>query len=102
LTEITAKELLSRIENDQAFAAELDSLKGDPNAVLAKVHDSGFDVTPEEVRAAFLDRYGDQLNSKQLEAIAAGQEGMDDGEAWAIIGGATAMGIAVGAAAAVV
>jgi predicted ribosomally synthesized peptide with nif11-like leader len=99
MSEKMAKAVLLRVEDDQAFAAELDALKANPDAVLTKVHAAGFDVTPEEVRAAFLDRYGDQLSPEQLQAVAAGGEGVPDEEAWAIIGAVSGMGIALGAAA---
>jgi hypothetical protein len=72
MTSAAAVEFLDRAEQDDAFAADLATVKDDPNLVLAKVRSYGFDVTPEEIRDAFLERYGVELTAEQLEAIAAG------------------------------
>jgi predicted ribosomally synthesized peptide with nif11-like leader len=74
MSDTAAREFLSRVEADQAFAAELEALKDDPSAVLAKVHAAGFDFSPDEVRAELLVRYGDQLRPEQLDDIAAGAD----------------------------
>jgi len=63
---------LDRVERDDAFATELEKLKEDPTAVLARVRDAGFDVSQVEVREAFLARYSEELNPDQLAQIAAG------------------------------
>jgi predicted ribosomally synthesized peptide with nif11-like leader len=65
---------LDRVEDDEDFAKELESLRGDPPAVIEKVHTAGFEVTPEEIREAFLERYGAELTEEQLDQIAAGAD----------------------------
>jgi predicted ribosomally synthesized peptide with nif11-like leader len=65
---------LDRVESDEAFARELESLRQDPAAALEKVHAAGFDATPDEVREAFLERYGAELTQEQLDQIAAGTD----------------------------
>ena len=67
-----ADALIERIEGDDEFARELESVRDDPDAVLGRVHAAGFDATPEEIREAFLDRYGAELTPEQLEQIAGG------------------------------
>jgi len=69
-----AEAFMDRVESDEAFAAELDSLKDDQAAVQAAVVAAGFDATPDEIRDAFVDRFGDQLTEEQLAAIAGGLE----------------------------
>jgi predicted ribosomally synthesized peptide with nif11-like leader len=73
MTTEAAMELLDRVASDKGFSAELASLKaGDPSPVLARVRAEGFDVTEDEVREAYLERYGSQLTTEQLEKVAAG------------------------------
>ena len=67
-----AEAFMDRVESDEAFAAELESLKDDQAAVQAAVVAAGFDATPEEIRDAFVDRFGDQLTDEQLATIAGG------------------------------
>jgi predicted ribosomally synthesized peptide with nif11-like leader len=96
VSQAQADAFLDRVESDQEFANELDSLKDDPPAVLDKLRAEGFDVAPEEVREAFLDRYGAELTPEQLEQIAAGvtdQEGL--------LLGVVAVGVVAAAAAAI-
>ena len=69
-----AEAFMNRVESDEAFAAELESLKDDQAAVQAAVVAAGFDATPDEIRDAFADRFGDQLTEEQLAAIAGGKE----------------------------
>ena len=75
---------LERVESDEPFALELEALKDNPNALYDKVKAAGFDAQPEEIRDAFVERYGAELTPDQLDQVAAG---MDD---------ATTMGIAAG------
>jgi predicted ribosomally synthesized peptide with nif11-like leader len=49
---------LERLESDESFAHELEAVKENPNAVYEKVKDAGFDARPEEIREAFVERYG--------------------------------------------
>ena len=72
-----AEAFMSRVESDEAFAAELESLKDDQAAVQAAVVAAGFDATPDEIRDAFVDRFGDELTEEQLAAIAGGLD-VDD------------------------
>ena len=84
-----AEAFMDRVESDEAFATELESLKDDQAAVQAAVVAAGFDATPDEIRDALEDRFGDHLTEEQLAAIAGG---LDDwqigliGAAPAIIG----------------
>jgi predicted ribosomally synthesized peptide with nif11-like leader len=72
MSEQEAVAFLERLERDEDLATKLSSLKDDPSAAFEEVRAEGFDVEPEEVRAAFLDRYGAELTPEQLEQIAAG------------------------------
>jgi predicted ribosomally synthesized peptide with nif11-like leader len=65
---------LDRVESDEDFAKELESLREDPPAVVERVHAAGFDAAPEEIREAFLERYGAELTQEQLDQIAAGTD----------------------------
>ena len=93
-----AEAFMNRVESDEAFAAELESLKDDQAAVQAAVVAAGFDATPEEIRDAFADRFGDQLTEEQLATIAGG---LDDwqigliGAAPLIVGGVVAAAAAI-------
>ena len=69
-----AEAFMNRVESDEAFAAELESLKDDQAAVQAAIVAAGFDATPEEIRYAFVDRFGDHLTEEQLAAIAGGAD----------------------------
>ena len=69
-----AEAFMNRVESDEAFAAELESLKDDQAAVQAAVVAAGFDATPDEIRDVFVDRFGNQLTEEQLAAIAGGKE----------------------------
>ena len=93
-----AEAFMNRVESDEAFAAELDSLKDDQAAVQAAVVAAGFDATPEEIRDAFADRFGDELTEEQLAAIAGG---LDDQQIVGIVVGVVGALPAVAAAAAI-
>ena len=67
-----AEAFMNRVESDEAFAAELESLKDDQAAVQAAVVAAGFDATTDEIRDVFVDRFGDQLTEEQLAAVAGG------------------------------
>ena len=67
-----AEAFMNRVESDEAFAAELDSMKDDQAAVKAAVVAAGFDATTDEIRDAFVNRFGDQLTEEQLAAVAGG------------------------------
>jgi len=67
-----AARFIDAIETDETFAQQLEVLKESPEQVLDAVRSRGFDVEPEEIRTAFLERYGDELTEEQLAAIAGG------------------------------
>ena len=94
-----AEAFMDRVESDEAFAAELESLKDDQAAVQAAVVAAGFDATPEEIRDAFVDRFGDQLTDEQLATIAGGIGDIDPALAAAgVVGGAVLIAAAITAA----
>jgi predicted ribosomally synthesized peptide with nif11-like leader len=72
MSQAEAVAFFDRIEGDEDLANELESLKENPPAVLDKIRAEGFNVEPEEIRQAFLDRYGAELTPEQLEQVAAG------------------------------
>ncbi len=93
-----AEAFMDRVESDEAFAAELESLKADQAAVQAVVVAAGFDATPDEIRDAFADRFGDQLTEEQLAAVAGGLEDWQIGligAAPVIVGGVVAAAAAI-------
>ena len=67
-----AVRFLDAVEADEAFAQQLEALKDTPDQVLDAVRARGFDVDPDEVREAFVERYGADLTEEQLAAIAGG------------------------------
>ena len=67
-----AVRFLDAVETDEAFAQQLEALRDTPDQVLDAVRARGFDVDPDEVREAFLERYGADLTEEQLAAIAGG------------------------------
>jgi predicted ribosomally synthesized peptide with nif11-like leader len=93
-----AEAFMNRVESDEAFAAELASMKDDQAAVQAAVVAAGFDATPDEIRDAFSDRFGDQLTEEQLAAIAGG---IDPTDPSFIVGAVVVTGIVASAAAAI-
>ena len=96
MSQEAAVAFLERVETDEKFANELESLTEDPAAVVEKIRAEGFDVQPDEVRQAFLDRYGAELTPEQMEQIAAGA---DSGDAVGYaLAGAFVVGVAAAAA----
>lgn len=75
MSEGAASAFLDQLEDDESFAVKLESLKGDPSSVYAALQEAGFDATPEEIKMAFMERFGSELTTEQLEAIAAGISG---------------------------
>jgi len=74
MSKADADAFLERAESDEQFASDLESVREDQQAVLAKVHAAGFDATPDEIQEAFTERYGVELTPEQLDAIAAGDD----------------------------
>ena len=56
----------------EKFAAEVEAIKDDQEAVLAKARAAGYDVTRQEVVDALMERYGAELTPEQLDQITAG------------------------------
>ena len=94
-----AEAFMDRVESDEAFAAELETMSDDQAAVQAAVVAAGFDATPEEIRNAFVDRFGDQLTEEQLAAIAGGVSDDPARDAGIAFGVGAALGVVAGAAA---
>ena len=92
-----AEAFMTRVESDEAFAAELESMRDDQAAVQAAVVAAGFDATPEEIRDAFVDRFGDELTEEQLAAVAGGLS-VDDRIYEMVIGGGPPVGVGASAA----
>src|SRR4051794_13051652 len=100
MSEEGAVAFLERGEGDEDFATELGSLREDPGAVIERVHAGGVDATPEEIREAFLERYGAELTQEQLDQIAAGTDPTDiAGYTVAAVSGAILVGAFAAAAA---
>lgn len=67
-----AEAFMDRAESDRDFAAEIEALGMNQDAVITKIREAGYDVTADDMREAFLDRYGAELTPEQLDAVAAG------------------------------
>ena len=63
---------MARVQEDPAFADRLYALHEDPAALQELIVAEGFDVTPDEVREAFLEAFGSELSEEQLAAISGG------------------------------
>jgi len=88
-----------RVDSDDSFAQQLETVRTDPAAVQAVLVDAGFDLDPEAVRDGFLDRFGSQLTEEQLAAVAGG---LTQDQNMAVVAGVSigGAGIAIGVAAA--
>jgi predicted ribosomally synthesized peptide with nif11-like leader len=84
MSQADAVAFLERVESDEDFTKELESVKENPDAVVEKVRAAGFDATPDEIREAFADRYGVELAPEQLDRVAAG---LSDAEIGMVVGG---------------
>ena len=91
-----AEAFVARVQEDPEFAERLSALRGDPAAAQALVVAEGFDATPEEIRAAFVEALGAELSEEQLAAIAGGA---NDELLYGLLGANMAV-LTVGAAAA--
>lgn len=106
MSQSDAARFIDLVEADDAFAQELDALKEHPEQLLAVVPSRGFDVDPDEIRDAFLERIGDDLTAEQFAAVAGGFDhrggGISpdtvDGVALAIGGSVLVVGAAIAAA----
>ena len=93
MSEDAAVAFLERVESDEDFARELAALREDPPAVLDRIHAAGFDVEPQEVREAYLERYGSELTQEQMDQIAAGVDPTT------VVAGVVGVGVLIGVAA---
>ncbi|MGH9224757.1 MAG: hypothetical protein ACRD2W_13500 [Acidimicrobiales bacterium] len=66
-----AEAALHRMETDEDFAARVRDAGG-AAASIAVLQAEGFDTTPEEMRDALVDRFGDSMTEEQLAALAGG------------------------------
>jgi hypothetical protein len=48
MSQTAAREFVSRVDGDEKFAGEFETLKGDPKAVLVRVLAEGFEVDSAE------------------------------------------------------
>ncbi len=71
-----ANAVLDRLDTDEAFAERLIQ-SGGPEQAVPLLAAEGFDVTPQEMRDALLDHFGDQLTPEQLDQVAAGMSERD-------------------------
>ena len=97
MSQESANQFLDRLETDEDFATSLAELRDDPAAVQAAIDAAGFDVTQDEIRSAFLDRFGSELTEEQLESVAGG---LTDEQGGYIVAGVGTGIIVTGAAAA--
>lgn len=67
-----AQSFLDALDDDPALVRRIDAVSASPSSVLAIVRNAGFDVTGEQVRDAFCERFGEQLDEEQLAAVAGG------------------------------
>ena len=95
MSQDAATAFLDKVESDEEFAQELAALREDPSAVQSRMRAAGFDAEPEEVRAAFLERYGAELTPEQLDQVAAGA----DDVAMQAVAGTVGVGVLIGLAA---
>ncbi len=99
MTNSAAAAALDRIESDEAFAERVKDAGG-PEASIELLKSEGFDVSENDMRDAAIDRYGDQLTTEQLDALAAG---VSDHDLFiGSVGAAVGVGAAAAAAAAAV
>jgi predicted ribosomally synthesized peptide with nif11-like leader len=97
MSQTDAVAFLEKVETDEQFASELASRSEDPPSVLERIHREGFEVEPEEVREAFMERYGIELTPEQMDQIAAGTDpGVIAGQ---VVGGVATLGVLIGLAA---
>lgn len=84
-----ADRFIARLNSDPALAQQLDALKDNPDGLYEVVRAEGFDATPEEIKAAFLEEMSQYLDEEQLAAVAGGLSGEAIG---GIVGGTIAAG----------
>ena len=89
-----AQRFIEDLTANEDLATEFNGIRHDPPAALELVRSKGYDASPDEIREAFLDAFGEQLSEEDLAAIAGG---ISDGAAAGIGVGAAAAGVYAGA-----
>ena len=100
MSEREAQRLIADLEADETLRRELENLanNGTPEQVHECVVNNGYDASPEEIREAFLEAFGSQLDEDQLAAIAGGISSSDAGNI--AMGTLVGVGVVAGASAA--
>jgi len=95
-----ADAFLDHIAEDETLQEEFRSATTE-DQILAILAREEVTCTPTEIRDAFLERFGSELNEEQLEAIAGGMDAATIGAAVGVGAGITVgVAVAVGASAA--
>lgn len=96
----SADEFVDHLVNDPALGAEFEAATSEAE-VIRILEREQVSCTPDEIREAFLERFGSELDEDQLAAVAGGVSGAAIGAAVGL-GAGVAIGtaVAVGAAAA--
>ncbi len=72
MTTEAANAFIDYLDTDPALVGRINAVREHASAVLAIVRNAGFDVSADEVRDAFGERFGDQLGEADLELLAGG------------------------------
>jgi predicted ribosomally synthesized peptide with nif11-like leader len=99
MTREAAGAALDRLDTDEGFARRVKDA-GSVEGSLAVLREAGFEVTPEEMRDATVERHGDQLTPEQLDVISGGNQASDIRDGLIFAGGALAGTVVAGAASA--
>jgi len=88
MSESEAVRFFETVKTDEKFLSVLDGLKDSPDAVYAEIKKRGFDCTPDEIKAEFMELAGQSLSDDELNEIAAGHRTSQSkfGIALAVIG----------------
>ena len=103
MSEQEATRFIKDLQDNTKFAEELHSMRAKPDAVLKTVNDRGYNVTADEVSAAFLEFSTTMMTEQNLKDVVAGLSKGDNGLiAGSVVGGVVATACIAGAAAAAV
>lgn len=72
MTAEAADAFIDCLDTDPGLVGRINAVRELPSAVLAIVRNAGFDVTAEEVRDAFAERFGGYLGDAELALLAGG------------------------------
>jgi len=100
MSEEEATRFISEMQENTDFAAEMHKLRENPSAAYQMVRDKGFNATPEEISAAFLEFSSTWLSEKDLQDIAAGLSKDDQKLVAGSVVGSVAAAICIAGAAA--